>query len=694
MSAVDLFWAGLHFLPALVWAIVAENTIRLLRNRRPRSPLFPLLAVLAVLMSLNYGFGTVFELVHGDMHPALPAILLALYRITDGGNIGAVTVFRHMARFFPVRENPPGRAWLAANYGSGALMVALTCTFDRVIPAPTFAQRLLVYRVILMGYLIVMLMLAGRSVSRVAFRGGWRPGGLGHPNRQDVVVLGIGVTALFGVLGVAAAGGWDAHPLAMNVLLALIGLVFAVPIATRTLGDVVRGVVVTGAMLAVVAVVYFGVPHIAASIPVPAVARAVELAAVVALVVAVVPGQAWLRGQIERLVFRRVRQRRAALQAFLHTLSPDLGARECIRRALSETARVWQLRGVAMISPGGEATVHGDIPLEPILRAWPQAAAAGLLPTRSMVAFELRDLPLGLKEAMFDSDVVKIVPVASVRRRWGHLFIRTGLLGATYNEEDLQAVEGFAAQLALVLDGTELLERAVAVERTLAHAEKLAAIGELAARIAHEIRNPVTAARSLAQQLCREPASPFAAEHGLILGELERVERQVAALLRFARREDFRFAPVELAGLVRATVDAFRTRLETGGVALDLELADGLVVRADAEKVRQVLVNLIENALEALAETPGRRALAISVGGVDGTATVRVSDTGPGVPAEALPHLFEPFFSLKPSGTGLGLAIARRTVEAHGGRIAASMPATGMAFEVVLPLGGTSGGCR
>src|SRR5439155_202586 len=213
-----------------------------------------------------------------------------------------------------------------------------------------------------------------------------------------------------------------------------------------------------------------------------------------------------------------------------------------------------------------------------------------------------------------------------------------------------------ADQLGLVLDAAELLARTVAVERSLAHAEKLAAIGELAARIAHEIRNPVTAARSLAQQLAREPTSPFAAEHRLILGELERVERQVAALLRFARREDFRFEPVDLAELARATLEAFRPRLEAGGVTLELALADGVTARADREKLRQVLVNLLENALDAMtAEAGGPRTLSVAVGNGHGAAALEVRDSGPGVPADALSHLGEPFFSTKPSGTGLGL---------------------------------------
>jgi signal transduction histidine kinase len=227
----------------------------------------------------------------------------------------------------------------------------------------------------------------------------------------------------------------------------------------------------------------------------------------------------------------------------------------------------------------------------------------------------------------------------------------------------------------------------VGVERALAHSEKLAAVGELAARIAHEIRNPVTAARSLAQQLAREPTVPFAAEHELILAELERVERQVGALLRFARRDEFRFAPVDLGELVRETVDSFRARLAAAGVGLEIHVGGGITARADREKLRQVLVNVIENAMAALAEVGGDRRLALSVGGVNGTASLRVADNGPGVPDDALPHLFEPFFSLRENGTGLGLAIARRMVDAHGGRMTATSAAgAGMTVEIQLPL--------
>ena len=138
--------------------------------------------------------------------------------------------------------------------------------------------------------------------------------------------------------------------------------------------------------------------------------------------------------------------------------------------------------------------------------------------------------------------------------------------------------------------------------------------------------------------------------------------------------------------LFPATLETYRSRVEIAGVDLDVDLADGVVVRADPERLRQALVNLIENALDALGDVVGPRRLGLHVRAENGSGALRVRDTGPGVPPDRLPHLFEPFFTTKTNGTGLGLAITKRVIDAHGGRLLAEVPADGGAvFIVQLP---------
>src|SRR5439155_1404437 len=385
----------------------------------------------------------------------------------------------------------------------------------------------------------------------LARSGAWQPGRLDEATSADVIALALGfalvaATVAADSLGGATrrllAGGGASPALVASVLLhAGAGLVVAVPFVVRDLADTLRGFVTTAVMIAATAGLVLGLHALGARVADAELRRLLDLVGVLVRV----PGRGWLRAAIDRFVFRRSRRRWAEVHAVLHTLSPELGVLECCRRALGELARALQLRGAAFLLAGGEAVTHGAFALAPLAAAW--ARWAGALPPHAFGKSRFRDLPLPLIEALIEADVVAIVPVVSPRRLWGHVLVRTDLLRASFSDEDDQAIDAIADQLGLVLDAAELLARTVAVERSLAHAEKLAAIGELAARIAHEIRNPVTAARSLAQQLAREPTSPFAAEHRLILDELERVERQVAALLRFARRGGFRVGAVDLA---------------------------------------------------------------------------------------------------------------------------------------------------
>jgi|HubBroStandDraft_1064217.scaffolds.fasta_scaffold10211_5 two-component system sensor histidine kinase HydH len=216
----------------------------------------------------------------------------------------------------------------------------------------------------------------------------------------------------------------------------------------------------------------------------------------------------------------------------------------------------------------------------------------------------------------------------------------------------------------------------------------------LSASIAHEIRNPITAARSLVSQIGEDPGAPENAEYARVaVEELDRVERSISHLLRFARDEEMKLEDVRMADVLASSLETFQGRFEKMGVVVKQDLDTTGAVRADPEKMRRVLVNLVGNALDALEEnrTPRPR-LDVAMGeNLAGTEIwLRLRDNGPGIPPERIQKIFTPFYTSKSNGTGLGLALSRKLVEAHGGTIGArSDPGGGAEVTVVLPRHGT-----
>jgi two-component system sensor histidine kinase HydH len=230
----------------------------------------------------------------------------------------------------------------------------------------------------------------------------------------------------------------------------------------------------------------------------------------------------------------------------------------------------------------------------------------------------------------------------------------------------------------------------VSRERRALEGRHVRSLEDLSAQVAHEIRNPITAAKSLVQQMGEDPTSAENVGYAKVaLEELDRVERSVAHLLRYAREEDLRLAEVSLGSVIDSALETLRERIDTQRVRLVREDGHDGFVRGDAEKLRRVVINLVGNALDALAEgsAPDPTVEVLAGENLAGTECwLRVRDNGPGIDAHALAQIWSPFYSSKASGTGLGLAIAKKVVEAHGGTIeAASQPGAGAEFTITLP---------
>jgi signal transduction histidine kinase len=232
-----------------------------------------------------------------------------------------------------------------------------------------------------------------------------------------------------------------------------------------------------------------------------------------------------------------------------------------------------------------------------------------------------------------------------------------------------------------------VVEREVRREKAMMQTEKQATIEELSSTIAHEIRNPIAAAKSLVGQMGEDPTSVENVEYAKVaLEELDRVERRISHLLRYAKEEDYTFDNVNLAAVVDSALTQMRAKLDGAKVNVARNYIGGPTVNADSEKMRQVFVNVLDNAIDALGSVAEGRRIDLFIENGGPNAVVRVRDNGCGIAAEKIERIFNPFFTTKETGTGLGMAISKKIVEAHQGTIAvASEPGQGTEFAVTLP---------
>jgi len=253
---------------------------------------------------------------------------------------------------------------------------------------------------------------------------------------------------------------------------------------------------------------------------------------------------------------------------------------------------------------------------------------------------------------------------------------------------DVRAVlEVLAGQVALAIEDYRLIEENVRLERRLAQDARLAALGQMAATVAHEVKNPLSAIKSIAQVL-REDSKlhEYERDLNLIVGETDRLNSSVTQLLSFARRAPENLAATRVDELLRAVTELFRAQAERSGVSLEcLSETQSEVGGAASSAIRDALSNLLLNSLQA---TPSGGRVTVFAGEAQNELHITVTDTGAGIAPEFEARVWEPFFTTRQRGTGLGLAIVRKRIEEVGGttRLAWSRAGEGTRFELRVPL--------
>ncbi len=254
---------------------------------------------------------------------------------------------------------------------------------------------------------------------------------------------------------------------------------------------------------------------------------------------------------------------------------------------------------------------------------------------------------------------------------------------------DVRAVlEVLAGQVAIAVEDCRLAEENLRLERKVAAGERLAALGQMAATVAHEVKNPLSAIKSIAQVMSEDDAlnSQHARDLSLIVGETDRLSKSVTQLLSFASQQPPAAPPCRADDLLRSVNNLFRAEAGDRNIALQCHVKakselDGVQTAA----IRDALSNLVLNALQS---TPSGGTVTIESFLDRREMIFAVSDSGPGIATEVQTKIWEPFFTTRQRGTGLGLAIVRKRMEEAGGtaRLVPTQNGQGARFELRLPV--------
>ncbi|TMA37747.1 MAG: GAF domain-containing protein [Deltaproteobacteria bacterium] len=522
--------------------------------------------------------------------------------------------------------------------------------------------------------------------------------------RARVVLTGTIVAFLVPVIGLLAFFVFG-RPVSFN-LLTLSGFLFPLSIgyaiARHDLFEAdrfVKQALVYAVITALVSLAYAGALLLANGLAaglVSAQSPVFPIAFVLVALATVVPLRDRVQRAVDRLFYRgRVDYKETVARASerLTTLLDRDAVVQHLLTALREVlfidgATLWERDDEALVRRGGRTTLRSIPASQPGLVVF---EARGSVVSRDEVeeSTRLRRHRDALR-ALFDAlEATLLVPLLRRGRPAGLLAVGGKASGRPFSADDVDVLSTLANQTAIALANAAALEQLREAQESLARAERLAAIGELSAAVAHGIRNPLAGIR-LAAQLALEHTAPDSPVHENledVLVEVDKLEAHVRGILDFTRPFEPHLEPTHLPALVGALLRTLAPRLEAGGVTVEVDVpGDVPLVRADPTHLGQVLQELVVNAIEAMG--PGGRITISAAASSNGHGGVRidVSDTGPGVPPEMRQRIFQLFLTTKSTGTGVGLAVVRKIIERHGGTIAVEQGAPrGARFVIELP---------
>lgn len=290
-----------------------------------------------------------------------------------------------------------------------------------------------------------------------------------------------------------------------------------------------------------------------------------------------------------------------------------------------------------------------------------------------------------------------IFPLKIMNQINGTIFLGKKTDGAPFTEQELNLLSILINQATFAIEHASLYEQQTERLKKMYRTDRLATLGELAAGAAHEIRNPLTAIRSTIQYLSKDfSADPVKSEMVTeLISEVERINKIVQGLLSFARPSDLNTSDINIEQLINQTLLLVTNTLRKQNVEVEFEyFTDNTTIQGDTEQLKQVFLNIILNAIEAMGKNPPERSRTLIISIEKGTPInthsryliISFEDSGKGIEQKNIENVFNPFFTTKEEGTGLGLAICYGIINRHEGEIEVkSVPDKGTCINIKLP---------